>query len=255
MTWRVLQGDCREVLRTLSEASVDVVITDPPYGETALDWDRRVDGWLPGVRRVLKPHGSLWCCGSLRFFMERSGDFRGWTLAQDVVWEKHNGSGFDADRFKRVHELAVQFYPCDVAWADIYRQVQKVPAEARPSARIRTRASLQHRGKIGAHRYEYGAERLMRSVIWARSCHHYAVNPTQKPEAILIPFVRYSCPPGGIVLDPFCGSGSTGLAAQLAGFDFIGIDVRPSEVAMACRRLAGDVRGDAPLLNGIGTEG
>lgn len=248
MAWRVLQGDCREVLATLPPASVDVCVTDPPYGETSLDWDRQVDGWLQAVARVLKPHGSLWCFGSLRFFMDRSGDFRWWNLAQDVVWEKHNGSGFDADRFKRVHELAVHFYPAGTPWADVYQNPQKVPGEARPSATIRRRASIQHREAIGAHGYEYGGERLMRSVIRVRSCHGRAVHPTQKPEGLLEPLIRYSCPPGGLVLDPFCGSGSTGLAAQLVGADFMGIDLRDDYAVLARRRLAGDVRGDSPLL-------
>lgn len=249
MTWRVLQGDCREVLRTLPPASVDVCVTDPPYGETALKWDRQVDGWLPEVKRVLKPSGSLWCFGSLRFFIGRANDFAGWRLAQDVVWEKHNGSGFDADRFKRVHEIAAHLYPAEVSWASVYRSVQKVPGKARPASHaVKGRASIDHRNTIGARDYSYTDERLMRSVIAVRSCHGRAVHPTQKPEGILLPLIRYSCPPGGTVLDPFAGSGSTGLAAQLAGMEFIGIELRPEEAAMARRRLAGDVRGDAPLL-------
>lgn len=254
MAWQILQGDCREVLRTLPTGSVDVVVTDPPYGETALNWDRQVDGWLPEVRRVLKLSGSLWCFGSMRFFLERAADFAGWKMAQDVVWEKHNGSGFDADRFKRVHELAVHFYPDHVRWAEIYRKVQKVPGEARPTAGIKARAKLEHRGAIGGHVYEYGPERMMRSVIRVRSCHGRAVHPTQKPEDILLPLIRYSCPPGGVVLDPFAGSGSTGLAALAAGADFIGIELRAEYVDLARRRCAADVVGDAPLLNAIGTE-
>lgn len=249
MATRVLLGDCREVLRELEPASIDAVVTDPPYGETSLDWDRRVDGWLPEVRRVLKPSGSLWCFGSLRFFMERTADFAGWRMAQDIVWEKHNGSGFDADRFKRVHELAVQFYPADVKWASIYRAVQKVKGEARPSASIKAREEvLEHRGKIGAHRYEYGAERLMRSVIPVRSCHGRAIHPTQKPTGILEPLIAYSCPPGGTILDPFCGSGSTGMAAQRLGRDFIGIELDPAFAQLAREQLAAD----APLLAAAG---
>jgi site-specific DNA-methyltransferase (adenine-specific) len=190
----------------------------------------------------------------MRFFMDRARDFDAWRLAQDVVWEKHNGSGFDADRFKRVHEIVAQFYPGDVPWASVYRSVQKVPGEARPTAAIASRADVKHRRKIGAGGYTYGDERLMRSVIWARSCHGRAVHETQKPEAVLVPLVRYSCPVGGVVLDPFCGSGSTGLAAQLAGVDFIGVELRPHVAAMARRRLSGDVRGDAPLLAAVASE-
>lgn len=248
-TWAVITGDCREVLPTLPPATVDLVLADPPYGETALGWDRRVDGWLQPLKRVLRPTGSLWCFGSLRFLMDRASDFKGWRQAQDVVWEKHNGSGFDRDRFRRVHELVVQLYPAEIPWSRIYRLPQKVVGDPRPSARIRSRKGPRHRGVVGLSDYDYTTERLMRSVLRVPSCHGRATHPTQKPEALLLPLIKYSCPPGGVVLDPFCGSGSTGLAAQMAGMDFIGIEIDPEWAAVARRRLSGDVRGDAPLLD------
>lgn len=237
-------GDCLEVLRSLPAASVDACITDPPYGETACDWDTRVPGWPAEVRRVLKPHGSLWVFGSLRMFWETADDFKGWHLAQDLVWEKQNGSGFDTDRFKRVHELIAHFYPADVKWADIYRDPQKVPGKARPSAAIRARGLTPHRGTIGSKGYEYTDERFMRSVIAVASMHREAEVETQKPDELLEPLVRYSCAEGGIVLDPFCGSGSTGVAAQRNGRGFIGIDNRTEAIDIARRRIDSD----APLI-------
>jgi site-specific DNA-methyltransferase (adenine-specific) len=244
----ILQGDCREALRGMKSASVDACITDPPYGETSLAWDLRVDGWLPEVRRVLKPGGSLWCCGSLRFFMERAADFSDWTLVQDVVWEKHNGSNCAADRFRRVHELAVQFRPADRPWAEIYRDPQSTPdAVAR---QVRRKKGPAHWGEIGEHRYTSvdGGPRMMLSVIYARSAHGRAIHPTQKPEALLEPLIRYSCPPGGIVLDPFMGSGSTGVAASRQGREFIGIEVDPAMCEDARARLANA----EPLLASVG---
>lgn len=242
----VILGDCRDVLPTLPAASVDCIVTDPPYGDTALAWDRKVKGWAEFCLRLLKPSGSLWCFGSLRFFMEHNGEFAGWKLAQDVVWEKHNGSGFDTDRFKRVHELAAQFYPANRAWSEIYRCPQVVAGEARPTATIGSRGQTPHRGKIGTAGYEYTDKRMMRSVIFARSCHGKAEHPTQKPVEILEPLIRYSCPSGGVVLDPFAGSGSTALAANLAGCRSIMIEVDPTYAAIAERRL----QDDAPLFAG-----
>jgi site-specific DNA-methyltransferase (adenine-specific) len=242
----VLHGDCREVLRGYQPETFDCIIADPPYGETSLDWDKHVGGWLPACRRVLKRSGSLWCFGSMAFFMERAGDFRGWTRAQDIVWEKHNGSGFAADRFKRVHEHVVQFYPADMPWGDIYKEPQRVPGEARPSARIKNRGQTPHTGKIGSAGYEYGEDRLARSVIFARSCHGHAIHPTQKPVEIITPLLAYSCPPGGLVLEPFGGACSVALAAKLSGRQCVSIELRADIHARAAERL----REDAPLFAG-----
>src|SRR4051794_29843617 len=98
----IYHADCREILGDLAPT---VAIADPPYGETSLEWDRWVDGWPDLVRG-----DSMWCFGSMRMFLERGAEFAGWKLSQDLVWEKHNGSGFHADRFKRVHENVLHWY-------------------------------------------------------------------------------------------------------------------------------------------------
>jgi len=244
VTVRILQGDCRAVLDELPAESVDVCITDPPYGETKLEWDERVAGWLGSVRRVLKPHGTVWCFGSLRAFLEHADDFVGWAMVQDVIWEKHNGSNSAADRFRRVHELVVQFRGRTTPWTAVYRDPQTTPdALAR---QVRRKRRPAHWGEVGEHVYtsKDGGPRLMRSVIYARSCHGHAVHPTQKPVALLEPLVRYSCPPGGVVLDCFAGSGSTGIAAKRSGRDAILIELNPDYCEMARRRIADD----APLF-------
>lgn len=238
MEWcRLLHGDCLDLLPTLEAGSVDLVVADPPYGDTSLAWDVPVDAWLPLVARVLKPSGSLWCFGSLRFFMGQAGLFTGWRLAQDVVWEKQNGSGFHADRFKRVHEHAVQFYPASVSWAIVYKRPVNTYDAIRKTARRKKRPP--HMGHIerGEFHSEDFGPRLMRSVIYARSCHGHAIHPTQKPVEIIDPLIRYSCPPGGMVLDPFMGSGSTGEAALRLQRSFIGIERDAGYFAGAQKRL------------------
>ena len=103
------------------EGVYDCVIVDPPYGETSLGWDSRVPDWPAMVRRVLKKSGSMWVFGSQRMFIECAVEFSGWKLAQDIVWEKHNGTGLFADRFRRVHENVLQFYRDDAAWGEVYK--------------------------------------------------------------------------------------------------------------------------------------
>ena len=227
-------GDALALLPLLPKA--DAVVTDPPYGETSLTWDRWPDGW-PALAAAVAPQ--MWCFGSLRMFMERRDDLAGWKLAQDVVWEKHNGSGFDADRFKRVHELALHFYRGE--WGDLYREPQKVAGEARPSARIARHRGPTHRGKIADSGYEYSDDRMQRTVIFARSCHGYAVHPTQKPEDIVAPLLQYSVPPGGLVVDPFAGSGTTLAVARKTGRRAIGIEICEAYCEIAAKRLEQEV--------------
>ena len=104
-------------------------MADPPYGVTNLGWDRRVDGWHALTAASLKLLGSLWVFGSLRYLLAAARRFEavGLRYAQDIVWRKANGTGFAADRFKRVHELAVQYYRGDAHWRDIYNDVQRCP--------------------------------------------------------------------------------------------------------------------------------
>ena len=96
----ILTGDCREEMPW--HAPYDMILADPPYGDTSLAWDRRVEGWVALARAALKPTGSLWVFGSLRSFMATADHFAnaGLRIAQEVIWEKQNGTGFHNDRFK-----------------------------------------------------------------------------------------------------------------------------------------------------------
>lgn len=227
----IYHGDCREVLPGLG--AFDAVVTDPPYGDTSLEWDRRSEGW---VELICAPQ--VWCFGSLRFWLTESPHFAraGWTYGQEIVWEKHNGSGFHADRFKRVHELALHWYRGP--WGDLYRDVPKTHDATRRS--VRRKARTPHTGEIAGSTYTSldGGPRLMRSVIRARSCHGNAVHPTQKPTSILDPLIRYSTPLGGTVVDPFAGSGSTAVAAKLCGRDAVLIEAQERYCEIAAKRLA-----------------
>lgn len=234
----ILTGDCREQMPW--HAPYDMILADPPYGDTSLAWDRRVEGWVGLARAALRPTGSLWVFGSLRSFMATADRFAdaGLRIAQEVVWEKQNGTGFHADRFKRVHELAVQFYPAETAWRDIYNDVQTTPdATART---VRRKQRPPHTGQIDAGHYvsHDGGPRLMRSVIHLRNCHGRAIHPTEKPSALLEILIRTSCPEGGLVGDWFAGSGAAGEACRLSGRRYIGCEIDPDMAERARARIA-----------------
>jgi site-specific DNA-methyltransferase (adenine-specific) len=224
-------GDCREILPALG-LQADLAVADPPYGETSLAWDRWPDGWPTLAATVAR---SMWCFGSMRMFLDRAGEFADWKLSQDVIWQKANGTGFAADRFKRVHEVATHWYRGD--WSGVHHDTPRM-AYVGPDKHARARQSrTPHTGAIGAYRYEDDGTRLMRSVLEAPSVRG-GIHETEKPLGILDPLIRYACPPGGLVLDPFAGSGSTLDAARQAGRRAIGIEANEAYAEGAARRLS-----------------
>lgn len=229
-------GDMRGVLPALSLYPHDLAhcaITDPPYEETSLAWDRWPDGW-PGL--VSDVVDSMWCFGSMRMFLDRGHEFAAWNLSQDVVWEKPNGTGFVADRFKRVHEHVLHWYRG--GWNLIHHETPRVAVSYRTRGNA-GRGQVPHTGEIGSATWTDDGTRLMRSVIeapnmWRRG----AVHPTEKPVELLRPLIEYACPPGGVVLDPFAGSGSTGDAARLAGRRAVLIERHEPYCEAIARRLS-----------------
>ncbi len=238
MTVQVVSGDSLSTMASMAADSVDAIVTDPPYGETSLQWDSWPAGWPAIARRVLRKTGSMWVFGSTRMFFDRTAEFKGWKMSHDIVWEKHNGTGLFNDRFRRVHEMALHFYRDDALWRDVFKAPQFTnDATART---VRKKARPAH--WIGAtgdttYRSEDGGPRLQRSVIFVRSEHGRAEHPTQKPVDIVSPLVAYACPPGGTVLDPFAGSGTVGVVAHRGGQNAILIEARADYVAVINSRL------------------
>lgn len=224
--WTTLHlGDMREILPAL-DIRPDCTIADPPYEQTRLPWDSWPDGWLDTVAAV---SSSMWCWLPIRQFAAppfRGQEFAaaGWLLSHDVeaewdhmVWEKHNGSHFATDRFRRVHEVATHWYRGP--WANVHHDVPRVPHDG-PWRGTRRAARTGHfLGRNNGHDRPWfdDGTRLLRSVMRAHSMKGRGIHPTEKPISVLEPLIRYACPPGGTVLDPFAGSGSTAEAARAAG--------------------------------------
>lgn len=231
-------ADWRDYLRDLADLKADLIIADPPYGETSLEWDRWPDGW-PTLAAQIAP--AMWCWGSMRMFLERSAEFDVWKLSQDLVWEKHNGANLAADRFSRVHEHVLHWY--QGRWSEIHHETPTTNDATKRTLRKKAKPA-QWMGATGPRVYasEDGGPRLMRSVIFARSLHgQKPINETQKPTGFLEHLISYGCPPGGLVLDLFAGSCSTAVAAKATGRRCISFEVREDQCRQAARRLAQDV--------------
>jgi site-specific DNA-methyltransferase (adenine-specific) len=237
-TVTLYHGDCRELLPTLSQR-FNCAIADSPYEETALPWDRWPDGWPATVAQVTN---SMWSFGSMRVFIDRQAEFAAWRMSQDIIWEKHNGSGFATDRFRRVHEHAVHWYTG--SWNALHHQVPRVPhAGPDRGTRRAARAGSAHLGENNGHDRPWldDGTRLLSSVMRVRSMHGRALHPTEKPVELLVPLITYACPPNGIVLDPFAGSGSTAVAARLCGRRAVLIEADERYCQTIATRLAQDV--------------
>lgn len=227
-------GDMRDILPAL-QLQADCIVTDPPYAETSLAWDRWPNGWPTLAATVAS---SMWCFGSMRMFLNRAHEFTRWRLSQDVVWRKPRGTSHAADRFSRVHEHALHWY--HGPWASVHHEAQREVYAGRSAGTVRTppKAANWH-GKRGSTAWVDDGTRLVQSVLdVANLYYHGAIHPTEKPIGILDPLIRYACPEGGLVVDPFAGSGSTLDAARQSGRRAIGIEAHEPYAEAAARRLS-----------------
>lgn len=224
-------GDFRDYLPVVGR--VDAIVTDPPYGETSLEWDRWPKGWPSELEESSK---AMWCFGSFRMFMDNLPDFDGWKFSHEIVWEKQNGTGFATDKFRRVHELATFWYRG--TWGEIRHEVPRIPASHNLNKSSRSRGQTPHAGTIGPGAYRDDGMRLTPSVLKVPNEQSRAVHPTQKPVGIVAPLIEYSVPAGGSVLDPFAGSGTTLLAARMSGRRAVGVEANEKYAEAAARRLA-----------------
>ncbi|MFE7906452.1 DNA-methyltransferase [Streptomyces albogriseolus] len=231
-------GDCRDILPQLPEQPV-ACVTDPPYGETAADWDTWPDGWVDAVSAALPASASLWCFGSARMFLEHAADFTGWRFAQEALWVKRNGSGPGSrDRLVKVHEWAYHWYRG--RWSDLHHEWERERTTANKGTVRKASRSAAHQRDGRATTWQDDGTRQPRSVTYvieAPSVRYRKRHQDEKPLAAVMPLVQECTPPGGLVLDPMAGSGTVLEAAAMLGRRAVAIEKDERSAETIARRM------------------
>ena len=245
---RILIGDCVAEMARLPAQSVDLVFADPPYnlqlqGDLKRPDNSRVDavnenwdkfasfaayddftrGWLTACRRVMKPAATLWVIGSYHNIFRVGAilqDLRFWIL-NDVVWRKSNPMpNFRGRRFTNAHETLI--WAAREPGAKGYSFNYEALKAGNDDVQMRSDWTIA---------LCTGEERL-------KNGDGKKLHPTQKPEALLARVILASSRPDDLVLDPFCGTGTTGAVAKRLGRRFIGIERERGYAAAASARIA-----------------
>lgn len=227
----IINGNCFDELKKIPDKSIDMILTDPPYSLTNLEWDKEInlDLMWKEFNRVIKDNGAILVFGKQPFttklIYKNIKYFR-----QALVWKKQNidNPTQAKKRFCNITEDIIVFY--------------KKPPEYHPQGVIRIdRPVKQGRGKSLAQVQERPENVIQQYTNYPRNILEYnfdypRVHPTQKPVALLELLINSYSNNGDIILDPFMGSGSTGIAAKKLKRKFIGIELDEETFNLAKER-------------------
>jgi modification methylase len=243
---QVIHGDCIEVLKRLPEQSVDLIFADPPYNlqlsqelwrpnmtrvdavdeawdkfESFSDYDAFSRAWMQGCRRILKDSGTLWVIGTYHNIYRLGAILQdlGYWILNDVVWVKTNPMpNFRGVRFTNAHETLL--WACKFKGAKYtfnYHAMKSLHGDKQ------MRSDWHLPLCTGRERIQAEGQRA---------------HPTQKPEALLYRVILAASNPGDVVLDPFFGTGTTGIVAKMLHRRWVGIEKEARYVELARQRIA-----------------
>ena len=233
----LMLGDCLERMKEISDGSVDMVLTDPPYGTTACKWDSIIplEPMWEQLKRIIKPNGaivmtaanpftSVLICSNLKMFK------------QSLVWEKTMASNFaqaKRQHFKK-HEDIVVFYSKQCTY-NPQMEAGKAYKDKRESGS--RNASVGSEGNVKRLPIENKGTRYPSSVQKFSNGNNGNVHPTQKPVALMEYLIKTYTNESETVLDFTMGSGSTGVAAKNLNRKFIGIEMDENYFNIAKKRI------------------
>ena len=233
----LMKGDCLERMKEIPDGSVDMVLTDPPYGTTACKWDSVIpfESMWEQLNRIIKPNGAIVLFGQEPFssFM-RVSNIKGYKY--DWVWDKVKQGAFATAKFAplKQHEL-ISVFSKDGGKCNYFPQMVK---------REKSRTGKIYSSSDSASvKYNDGVERVYtekypKTILTESNANNKGkVHPTQKPVALLEYLIRTYTNEGETVLDFTMGSGSTMIACLNTNRKGIGIELDQNYFEIAKKRI------------------
>ncbi|HNY16730.1 MAG TPA: site-specific DNA-methyltransferase [Treponemataceae bacterium] len=245
---RTVNADLFEALGKLPPAFADLLVIDPPYN---LDKDFHgmrfsaqgddeylayVLSWFPRLLEAVKPTGSVYLCGDWRSALSLYRAMEGRLVVRNrITWQREKGRGAKANWKNSTEDIWFGTMGNDY-WFDV------------DAVKVRRRVIAPYREGGKPKDWEETDEGRFRLThpgnFWDDvSVPYWSMpentdHPTQKPEKLIAKLVLASCPPGGVVLDPFLGSGTTSVVAKKLCRHFVGVERNAEYCAWAEKRLA-----------------
>jgi site-specific DNA-methyltransferase (adenine-specific) len=247
---KLIQGDCLEVMKTIPDGSVDMVLTDPPYGTTACKWDSIIpfEPMWEQLKRVTKKNGAIVMTASQPFtsalVMSNVRMFK-----YEWIWEKAVGSNFAVLKFQpmKEHENVLVFSEGKHNYYPI-KQPRKGSGSDRLKYGNNGSKTGEATGSLNFHGFTpetYDRNwRNPSSVQYFNNREKYrGLHPTQKPVALMEYLIKTYTNEGETVLDFTMGSGTTGVAAKGLNRNFIGIELDEQYFNIAKERIENTPKG------------
>jgi len=259
-----LEGDCLDRLKEMPDASVNLIVTSPPYADArkstygGISPDRYVEWFLPRAaefKRVLNPRGSFILNIKERvvdgerhtYVLELVKALRsqGWLWTEEYLWHKRNCSpGKWPNRFRdaweRLHHFNLQ------RDFDMYQDAVRVPIGSWAESRLTHLSEKDKERQSSASGSGFGknvSNWVGRDTVYPTNVLHMSTECGNKKHSAVAPvalfefFVLLLTKPGDLVLDPFAGSGTTGVAAIRRGRRYLGIDILRENVEQSDLRI------------------
>ena len=241
---RLYQEDALEGITRIEDGSVDLIVADPPYGlgkdygndsdllsgDAYLEWSER---WMDAIIPKLAPRGTLYLFCTWQYSPELFVMLKKrLTMINEIIWDRRVPSmGGTTRKFSSVHDN-IGFF---ARQRDYYFDLDpvRIPYDAETKkARSRPRFEGKKWLEVG-----YNPKDLWSVPRIHRQDPERADHPTQKPLEIVERMVLSCCPPGGVVLDPFTGSGTTAVACVRHGRRFVGFEMNPQYATLVRERV------------------